>query len=88
LNWGSTQFKLLGLYFDVNLDAMISLNFDEKLENIKNCIQYWKKRELTPLGRITVIIIKSLLLPMLTQLFISLPNPNSHWINNINKNVF
>ena len=32
LNWGITQFKLLGLTFDVNLDAMISLNFDEKLE--------------------------------------------------------
>ena len=65
---------------------MMSLNFDEKIEKIKKCIQYWKKREMSLLGRITVI--KSLLLSMFTQLFICLSNPSVQWINDINKLFF
>ena len=42
LNCGSTQFKQLGLKFDVNLNAMMSLNFDEKIE--KN-VYIIRKRE-------------------------------------------
>ena len=43
----------------------------------------WNRRELTPLGRITVV--KSLLLPLLTHLFIYLPNPADNVLQKINK---
>ena len=60
---------------------MLPLNFDEKVEKMKNSIMYWKRRELTPIGRITVV--KSILLPNITHLFMSLPNPSDYVINTI-----
>ena len=50
---------------------------------IENKIKIWKRRYLTPLGKITVI--KSLLLPILTHLFISLPNPSATILTQLNK---
>ena len=81
LNWGTSSFKLLGIIFHVDLEKMLDLNFNEKIEKIKNSIQCWKRRKLTILGRITVV--KSLLLPMLTHLFVSLPNPTIYVLNQI-----
>ena len=43
---------------------------------------YWKRRKLTPIGRITVV--KSLLIPLLTHLFISLPSPKIDFIKRLN----
>ena len=82
LNWGINRFKLLGITFDTDLDKMLTLNFSDKLSNIKTKINYWKRRNLTPLGKITVI--KSLLLSSLNHLFISLPNPNEKTMKEIN----
>ena len=45
----------------------------------------WKRRYLTPLGKITVI--KTLLVPTLNHLFISIPNPNDQTIKELN-NIF
>ena len=81
LTWGDTQFKLLGLIFDVNLDKMFDLNFTEKLQKIKNSLCHWKKRMLTPLGKITVI--KSILLPLFTHVFTSLPTPSSVFLKTL-----
>lgn len=86
LNWGSTCFKLLGIWFHIDQEKMIDINFKEKLEKIKKSILYWQKRQLTPIGRITVV--KSLLLPFLTHLFISIPNPDKQFMQNINKLFF
>ena len=83
LSWGVQKFKLLGLNFDVDLSKMITSNYTEKIQQIKNHIINWKRRYLTPLGKITVI--KTLLLPILNHLFISLPNPASEMIKEINK---
>ena len=43
---------------------------------------YWKRRKLTPISRITVV--KSLLVPLLTHLFISLPSPKIDFIKRLN----
>ena len=61
---------------------MLTLNFSDKLSNIKTKINYWKRRNLTRLGKITVI--KSLLLSSLNHLFISLLNPNEKTMREIN----
>ena len=81
LSWGDTRFKLLGITFDVNLEKMIELNFEQSLIKIKNRIKHWKRRMLTPIGKITVI--KSLLLPTLIHLFSSLPNPGQNFLNQL-----
>ena len=66
LSWGKSNFKLLGIHINVELHAM--LNYKEKLSKMKNLTQIWKRRYLTPLGKITVI--KSILISLLTHLFL------------------
>ena len=61
---------------------MVSLNFNDKIQSIANCIKLWNRRALTPIGRITVV--RSLLLPLLTNLFSTLPTPNQQILNKIN----
>ena len=65
LLWGTTRFKLLGIIFDVDLKKMIDLNIQDKMKKVTKCIGNWKKRKLTPIGKITVV--KSLLLPLFTH---------------------
>ena len=82
LSWGATQFRLLGITFNVDLDKIIGINYTDRIAQIKNSIKIWRRGFLTPLGKITVI--KSLLLPKLTHLLIALPNPDRETLNNIN----
>ena len=85
LSWGKTDFKLLGINFHIDIDKMQQINFKEKVQKIRSLIKLWNRRYLTPLGKITVI--KTLLLPMLNHLFISIPNPDEQTIKEIN-NIF
>lgn len=82
LSWGTTQFKLLGIIFNVDLDKILKINYTDKMEQIKNSIKLWRRRFLTPLGKITVI--KSLLLPKITHLLMALPNPEPNFFSDIN----
>ena len=41
---------------------------------MKGLFKQWNKRNLNPIGKITVV--KSLILPVLSHLFIALPNPS------------
>ena len=75
-------FKLLGIKFHVDLEKITDINFKEKKQKIKSLIKIWKRRYLTPLGKITVI--KSLLLPLLNHLFTSLPNLSNHVVKELN----
>ena len=86
LNWGKTDFKILGIHFHVDLDNMSKINFKEKICKMKNILKLWNRRYLTPLGKITVI--KTLLLPILNHLFISLPNPKEDVIKEFNTMFF
>ena len=82
LTWGNTEFKLLGIKFNVDLDIINKINYQEKITKIQKTIKQWKRRYLTPLGKITVI--KTLLLPSLNHLFASLPNPDEQFLKKIN----
>jgi len=72
---------LLGIEFDVDLDKNEKIKYTNKISKLKSWIKMWKRRYLTPLGKITVI--KSLLLPMFNHFFISLPNPDCDIIKQI-----
>lgn len=85
LIWGKTSFKLLGIEFSVNLANMLEINFSEKICTVKKQLLCWKRRNLTPIGRITVI--KSLLLPKFNHLFLTLPNPSQEMLKTLN-NLF
>ena len=85
LCWGKTDFKLLGIIFNVNLDQILFVNYTDKLQKIRHLIKLWKRRYLTPLGKITVT--KTLLLPILNHLLISIPNPNDQILKEL-KSIF
>ena len=83
LNWGVNRFKLLGIIFDTDLGKMLTLNFTDKTSNIRTKINYWNRRSLTHLGRITVI--KYILLSSLNHLLISFSNHNKELLKGINE---
>ena len=86
LDWGSSSFKLLGINFDINLSQMITKNYDSKLNEIKNLIKHWQSRKLTVLGKLTIV--KTVIVPKLTHLFMSLPNPSQNFLQELIKILF
>ena len=86
LVWGSTTFNLLGINFSVNLSEIEDINFGIQIPKIVALIEQWKRRVLTPIGRTTVI--KTLLIPKLNHLFISLPSPKNETISYLYKIIF
>ena len=65
---------------------MITINYKDILDKLKIKIQNWQRRHLTPIGKITVI--KTLLIPMLNHLFISLPNPPDKIVKELNETFY
>ena len=82
LEWGETKFTLLGINFDVDLNKMIDTNYECAKTKILKTILTWKKRYLTPLGKITII--KTFLLSKLNHLFTTLPSPKESFLKEIN----
>ena len=67
------QIKILGITFTNDNKNITERNIEPKIVQIKKEISQWHRRNLTPLGKITVI--KSLLISKLVHLFTALPNP-------------
>lgn len=65
---------------------MEQLNFDNKLKLVQKDINHWSKRNISTLGKITVV--KSLHLSKFNHLFISLPKPSSQWIQQFEKTLY
>ena len=65
------EFRLLGIDFDADL-AKMDTNFKSKLKEIKNLYSNWLYRNLSPLGKITVI--KSLALSKLSNVVLTCPH--------------
>ena len=79
-------FTSLGIIFTDNLADMIDLNYTDKCNSIRIMISAWSKRNISTIGRITVV--KTLLLPKLIHLFMSLPTPGDNVIKEINTLFF
>ena len=86
LSWGKTSFKLLGINFDVDLDKIVNINYNERILKIKKLIKIWSKRNLTVIGKISVV--KTLILPVLNHLIITLPNPTQDILKKVNELIF
>ena len=86
LDWGATSFNLLGIHFTTDLEDIVDINYNLQLPKIKALIKQWKRRILTPIGRITVV--KTFIIPKLNHLFISLPTPTKNVISSLNKDIF
>ena len=67
------------------MKQITKINYEQKIE-MKNLIKIWSIRKLTVLGRI--VVFKSLIIPKITQLLISLPNPSEQAIQHIKELAF
>ena len=72
--WNPPKFEILGITFTNDLKDITDMNLTGKIDKIAEEIKRWKKRKLTPLGRVAVI--KSLLLSQIVHILISLPEPS------------
>ena len=84
--WDPGVFKVLGFKFSTDSDSITNLNFEGKLNTMKKLLVTWKKRNLTPLGKITII--KTLVIPKITHLLINLPDPDPTFFNELEKELF
>ena len=55
LKWPNDKVKSLGLWISTDRELSASLNYNEKLEKVKEILRCWKYRRLTLIGKITVI---------------------------------
>ena len=81
LKWPKDEVKSLGLWVSTDPELSASLNYNEKLEKVKELLRCWKYRRLTLLGKISVI--KSLIVSQLVYLLSSIRS-NYKVLNEIN----
>ena len=81
LKWPKDKIKSLGLWVSTDPELSASLNYNEKLEKVKELLRCWKYRRLTLLGKISVI--KSLIVSQLVYLLSPLRS-NYKVLNEIN----
>ena len=75
LDWGSTEFKLLGIQFSTNIANIPELNFKSYIERRKTEKKNWISRNITPFEKITVIkTFEFLLLSIFFQQYLHLIN--------------
>lgn len=86
LDWNNTAFDLLGIKFSINLEEMSELNYSPKLSEINKIMNQWKHRKLTPIGRLRII--KSLIIPKLNHLILSIPNPDTNLIKKLENDLY
>jgi exonuclease III len=76
--WNPGTFKILGIKFSVESENIANINYEDKLLVIKKALRYWKKRQLTPLGKI--VVLKTLIVSKITHLLINLPDPTYEFL--------
>ena len=86
LEWTNIPFSVLGITLSTNLQEIPELNYDDRLTDMRKVILHWKRRNLTVLGKITVV--KTILLSKFTYLFLSIPSPPAIFIKNLESLIF
>ena len=75
LDWVKT-FTALGINYDImDIENITNMNINEKIESMKNILQAWGSRKITPIGKITIA--KSLVMSKITHILQSLPSPDT-----------
>jgi len=66
IRWSSDPVKTLGVYFGHDAKKKEELNWEGRISSMKRCLEQWKKRNLSIIGRITVA--KTYAIPKLVYL--------------------
>lgn len=85
-HWNPNSFRVLGVDFSVSLYNITENNLINYIEEIKKDLNNWKKRHLTPFGKITVI--KSLCISKIIHILTALPSPQARTIDKLEDILF
>ena len=83
--WPKYKVKALGVWFSIDPEATATLNYNEKLDKVRNVLSCWKYRRLTLTGKI--IVPKSLVASQLVYVLSPL-HTNAKVIKEVNKLFF
>ena len=86
LDWETDNFRVLGIIFNVNLDRMPILNFENAISEIQKMLQRWQIRNLTLFGKITVI--KTFALSKLNHILSVIPEPSQDFIKGLERILY
>ena len=75
--------KILGIHFTYDDNEMIKLNYENKLNALKCLLGMWKQRNLSTLGKITVVKTFAISKFIYTSAVLSMPNDIINKINDI-----
>ena len=76
------KFTSLGIEYDIDkLQLITDLNIKPKLIEMEKLVSIWKNRNLTLIGKITII--KTLLISKIIHILLSLPSPSEELFKNI-----
>ena len=84
--WNPKSFKILGVTFTTDLKNISDININQKMNSIIFELNQWRKRDLTPFGKVTVI--KTHAISKIVHILISLPSPSVKVLNELNKLFF
>ncbi len=84
--WTKGPIKFLGVNISLNKEEMYQMNYDDQLKKLQNILNIWSQRDLTPIGKITIV--KSLALSQLTYLFSVLPTPSNNFMKKLEQTLF
>ena len=84
--WDPGIFTVLGIKFSADVKQITSINYEGKLTEIKRILNTWSKRQITPLGKITMI--KTLALLTLIYAFANLPDPPNDFLHELSILLF
>ena len=84
--WNPKTFTILGVEFTTNLENITDINIRKKLTEMQKDLNSWSNRDLTPLGKVTVI--KTLIISKIVHLLTTLPTPSIKIMNEINTMLY
>ena len=73
LDWNPVTFNVLCVVFSTYVIEIITVSFENKLNEMKKVLNVCSRRNLTPSARI--IVIKSLVISKITHLLMNHPDP-------------
>lgn len=78
--------RMLGVIFENNVEGIKNKNYSSMMTKVQNTINLWRFRQLTPMGKVTVI--KTLIVPQFTHIFTALPKPSMRAMKRFKRELF
>ena len=78
LEWDQENLSILGVTFTTDLNNITDRNINKHMNKIRTEIESWKKRNLTPIGKVTLI--KAIFISKIVHILAALPNPSEETV--------